>query len=149
MSEQNGQMKELRDAIERFNYFATSLRDRLHGSVPIPFHIDPLLHIVVNFEEPIPIDGLVAIEFFNKRFMEISSVIIEGQKVIFFFNSENGEDTDTYEILMYDNIKNIMAWEYYLLSLVSHEIIPLINGAREGAEAFLNKLLEIIDVDKN
>jgi len=144
----NGSMSELRNAIEDFNHFAATVRDKLHDSVPIPFHVDPLLRVVISFDEPIPLDKHVALEFFNKRFMEISSVIIENQKMVFFFNSENGEDTDTYEILLYDNVKDIMGWEYYLITLVSHVILSGIKGAREEAEAFLSKLTETIDVGK-
>jgi len=148
MSEQNGQMNELRDTIERYNYAAASLRDKLHSAVPIPFHIDPLLDVVVSFEEPIPLDKHVALELYNKKFMEISSVIIRNQKVIFFFNTEDGEDTNACEVLLYDNISNIFMWEYYLLTLIAHEIVPLINGAREEASAFLSKLMGTIDASK-
>jgi len=149
MSEQNRQMNELRDAIKAFNYAAASLRDKLHSAVPIPFHIDPLLDIVVSFEEPIPLDKHVAFELFNKKYMEISSVMIRNQKIMFFLNSENGEDTDTCEISIYDNMNDMIFWEYYLVSLVADKLVPLINGAREEADMFLNKLLETIDVDKS
>jgi len=143
MSDIKQKMDELAKTIEAFNYAATSLRDKLHAAVPIPFHIDPLLDIVVSFEEPIPLDKHVAFELFNKKYMEISSVMIRNQKIMFFLNTEGGEDTDTCEISIYDNMNDMMFWEYYLISLVADKLVQLINNAREEASDFLNKLMEM------
>jgi len=149
MSDIKQRMDELAKTIEAFNYTSAVLRDKLHSSVPIPFHIDPLMHVTISFEEPIPVEELIATELFDKHYIEISSIRIIDQRIEFTF-AEDGEDTLEYDVLMYDNINNIMFWEYYLLSLVAPILIEHIKGKREEINKFIDFLNEAMKVgEKN
>ena len=141
----NQKIRELGETVKSFNYTATSLSDMLRSAVPAPFHPDPVLTVAITLEDPIPLDTRVAVEFFNKVFMEISGVKIEGQAIVFFFNSEDGEDSAMYRVMLYDSIQTIELWERYLLELVADSLIPVINEARESTERFLQVLQNFKD----
>jgi len=141
----NQKIRELGETVKAFNYTATSLSDMLRSAVPAPFHPDPVLTVAITLEDPIPLDTPVSVEFFDKLFVEISAIKIERQTVVFYFNTEDGEDSLQYQVMLYDSIQTIELWERYLLELVADSLIPVINKARESAERFLQVLQNFKD----
>ncbi|MFP3306997.1 MAG: hypothetical protein RXN93_06660 [Thermocladium sp.] len=141
-------VNELRDAIEGFNYASSALRDKLRSAVKTPFHIDPLMHITIRFDEPIAVDELVAVEIFGKHYIEITAIRVINQTIEFDFNTEDGEDSLEYNMTIYDNMNDMELWQIYLLSLIAPRIVPLLKGKIEEVNEymdFLNKLLETLD----
>jgi hypothetical protein len=138
-------MDMLAETIRDYNYTSTELRDTLRSTVPKPFNLDPLLTVHLNFDEPIPVNEFLAIELFNKHFIEISGVRIIDQSITFYFNTEDGEDSLEYTMNVYDNALDIELWQYYLISLVAPDVAEYVRGVREGAIKFINHLKEIAE----
>ena len=140
---------ELADMIKSYNYTSTELRDKLRSAIPTPFKLDPLLSVTLSFEEPISVDELIAIELFNKHYIEITGIKIADQTILFVFNTEDGEDTLEYTMAIYDNVETIELWQYYLLSLVAPSLMEYIKGKKEEVNkfiAFLNEITEKIKI---
>ena len=142
----NGEIRELEKAINTYNNLAVRLRDKLRSSMPAPFRLDPMLNFSVILGESIPVDRHIALEFFNKKFMEITDIKIENQSIVIFFKDEDGKRV-IYYIILHDGIETIELWEAYLLSLIAGHIIQPINEERKKMEVFLNELMEMTGED--
>jgi len=139
----------LANMVRDFNYTSASLRDKLRSAVPAPFHMDPLLHVTIAFEEPIAVDELVATEIFSKHYIEISAIRVIDQVIEFEFNTEDGEDTLEYNLSIYDNTNDMELWQIYLLSLIAPRIIEYIKGKMEEMSKFMEFLDGIMEkIDK-
>ena len=145
-TEINQKIKELGEAVKTYNDIAAVLRDKLRSSVPIPFKLDPILSFTVVLGETIPVDKYIAMEFFGKKFMEITDVKVGHQSIIIFFKDEDGKSV-IYNIVLHDGIETIELWEAYLLSLIADHIKQPINMERKQIEAFLDKIMETTGED--
>jgi len=148
MNDIKQRINELSEAIEAFNYASSSLRDVLRSAIPLLFHVDPLMHVTLSFEEPIAVDELIATEIFGKHYIEITAIRLIDQQVQFVFNTEDGEDTLEYTMGIYDNMKEIELWQYYLLSLIAPAIVPLIKRKAEEMNNLTVLLRETVKMDK-
>jgi len=144
-----GNITALSNTIKIYNITSANLRDTLRTAIPIPFHIDPLLHITIRFDEPIPVEELIAAEIFSKHYIEITAVRIIDQSIEFTFNTEDGEDTLEYKTGWYDNVKDIELWQYYLVALVAPKIKEYIEGEIEKEKKLIEFLIKIMEKIQN
>jgi len=136
--------EEVKDLILLFNDYANELRNLLHQEIEIPFKLDKMLEIEIEYDEPIRLNEFYSKEIFNSAKVYVTGLRIIDGAIQFWLRDIKG-NVITEKIYLGENAGKLQVWEYYLIALVSQTIPIYTEDKRAELASFYSELKELVN----